>query len=229
MVALHALADLVLIATKTTRAGEQDAWVEWLAPHAAAHDGALWRLLDPARPGLPGAGHSHVLHLPGDRTHDHDHAIATARNTDREAEDRQAVVFHHAEIQRDHWTRAGDGIVVDPPSGEADVEVSGLIIAHVLSTDPTRIDEWDDWYETRHLPDMMESGAFVAGTRWRRTKPRTGGANHMTIYETAGIGVDEAIQRSAAIMPGLIADGRKHECHAGGLTWALQRAGETGA
>jgi hypothetical protein len=71
---------------------------------------------------------------------------------------------------------------------------------------------------------MMASGAFAAASRWQRTDPRPGSANHLTVYEIAGGSVDEAIERSAAVMPALTARGRKHECHTGGLTWALDAA-----
>ncbi|MEZ5247105.1 MAG: hypothetical protein R2707_18605 [Acidimicrobiales bacterium] len=203
---------VTFVSAKTIRADERTNWETWLTGHATAHDGGLWRLLDPGPAGRPGAGHSHVIHLPGGRTDHFDEATANARRDGRAA--------GHAEIRRDEWSRAGDGI-----ARESDGEVTGLIVAEVLCIDPTRVDEWDEWYDTQHLPDMMASGAFAAGSRWRRTDARTGSANHLTIYEIAGGSVDEAVERSAAVMPNLIAQGRKHECHAGGLTWALDAVG----
>lgn len=211
MGALHRLDRLTFIATKSIRADAAPDWEAWLGAHSIAHGGALWRLLDAAPPGRPGAGHSHVIHLPTDRGDDFDRASTAAR-----ADGRAAA---HAEIRRDGWTRAGDGIVLD--GGAA---ITGLIVAEVMCADPTRIDEWDEWYDTQHLPDVMDSGAFVAGSRWRRAEPRPGSANHLTVYEVSGGDVAEAIERSAAVMPGLTASGRKHECHAGGLTWALELA-----
>lgn len=209
MVSIRELDALSLIATKTTRAADAEAWSGWLDEHAARHGGALWALLDPAPPGQPGAGHSHVLHLPTERTDDFDAATTIVRDD---------AAATHAEIQRDEWVRAGDGIVHDP-----DAEPTGLIAAQVLCTDPARADEWDAWYDEQHLPDMMTSGGFVSGTRWVRRAPRPGTANHLTIYEIAGLTVAEAIERSTTVMYDAIARGRKHERHAGGLTWALRR------
>ena len=211
MAAVHDLDRVVFIATKSTRPDDTVAWETWLAGHAVDHRGELWRLLDPATPGRPGAGHTHVVHLPAARVAAHDAATATARVDGRGAT--------HAEIRRDEWTRSGDGIVLDRAS-----DATGLIVAEVLCADPTRADEWDEWYDAQHLPDMMESGAFVAGTRWRRTVPREGSTNHMTVYEISGRTVADAVDTSAAAMTPLIELGRKHECHTGGLTWALELA-----
>lgn len=209
MAAVHGLDALTFVATKSIRTDDRSTWETWLAGQAAAHGGALWRLLHPGPAGRPGAGHSHVIHLPGNRTAGFDDATAQAR--------RDGHAASHAETRRDEWVRAGDGIAVDPEG-----DVSGLIVAEVLCIDPSRADEWDEWYDAQHLPDMMASEAFASGSRWRRTEPRPGSANHLTIYEISGGSVHDAIERSAAVMPSLIAKGRKHECHTGGLTWALE-------
>lgn len=208
MARIGSLDRIVLRATKSIRADAAAAWERWLADEAAAHGGALWRLLDPAPPGRPGAGHSHVVHLPPDTCAAFDRAETDARG------DGPAAV--HAEIRRDEWIRTGDARRL------ADDEVTGLIAAEVLCADPRRIDEWDTWYDEQHLPDMMASGAFVAGSRWRRAPSRAGTADHLTVYEIGGRTVEDAIERSAAVMPTLTAAGRKHECHTGGLTWALE-------
>ncbi len=205
---LHRLEGLAFIATKAVPAAAGPAWARWLRGHAAAHGGRVWRLLDPAPAGRPGAGHSHVIHLPADRLAEFDRETALARADGR--------ADAHAEIRRDEWHRAGPPVVVHP-----EATVTGMIVAEVLCTDPDRVDEWDRWYDEQHLPDMMASGAFVAGSRWRRRPSRAGTADHLTIYEISGSTVEEAIERSAAVMPELVAQGRKHERHTGGLTWAL--------
>jgi len=166
--AVHPLDRLAFIATKAVPADEGPAWSRWLRSHAAAHDGRVWRLLDPAPAGRPGAGHSHVIHLPADRLTGFDRETAVARADGRA----QA----HAEIRRDEWRQAGQPIVVRP-----EAEITGMIVAEVLCTDPDRVEEWDHWYDDQHLPDMMASGAFVAGSRWRRRPSRAGTADHLTI------------------------------------------------
>ena len=211
MTAVHGLDRVTFVATKTVRADDHPIWEQWLADHAAAHGGALWRLLDPGPSGRPEIGHTHVVQLPGDVASRFDAATAVARA--------DGSARGHAEIRRGEWIRVGDGIAL-----AAGADVTGLIVAEVVCVDPTRVDEWDAWYDEQHLPDMMASGAFVAGTRWRRTDPRPGTANHLTVYEIADRSVGDAIDRSAAAMAPLVARGRKHECHTGGLTWALEAA-----
>lgn len=189
----------------------RDDWSAWLSDTALAHGGELWRLLDPGPPGRPGAGHSHVVHLDSERVETFGRTVGVARDDPPGA--------GHAEVNRDEWVRAGPGL----RSAETDGEVTGLIVAQVLCVDPTRTAQWDAWYDDEHLPDMMASDAFVTGTRWRRRASRAGSANHLTVYEIAGSTVEEAIEASAAVIPDIIARGRKHQCHAGGLTWALER------
>ncbi|GJM37335.1 MAG: hypothetical protein DHS20C19_07020 [Acidimicrobiales bacterium] len=196
---LHLLDTLTIVATKPVGAPQAD-WEAATAAALDAVDGGVFRIDPPAPVGRPGAGHSHV--------------IVSVDEPPR------AVGFEtaQADIRTDRWVRHGATLTPEP-----DADVTALIAAEVLSTDAARLAEWDEWYDRVHLPDMMSCGAFVGGTRWRRADPRPGTADNLTVYEIAGTAVGEAIEMSAAIMPGLIAAGRKHECHAGGLTMALSR------
>jgi hypothetical protein len=47
----------------------------------------------------------------------------------------------------------------------------GHILAHVMANDPAREQEWDEWYDREHIPDMMASEAFSA--------PRRGGGGRL--------------------------------------------------
>lgn len=200
--------NLVLIATKTTRPNEIEAWIEALVPLVAEAHGTVWELVDAPPPGGPGPGHSHVIRFDSvEGLADYADLLLSARGGAR-------LPPGHAEIRRDIWTRHG-GPLGGPASPTA------LIAAEVLCTDPERHAEWDEWYDRQHLPDMMASGAFQTGSRWHRTPPRPGGANDLTLYEIGGQSIQDAIARSAAVMPDLVSAGRKHECHTGGLTMAL--------
>lgn len=199
---IHRFGSLRIVATKCTDGDAAVAWERALADALAGVGGALFALDPPAPAGRPGAGHSHVAvigddaSLPIDPTHR----------------------VHQADIRTDTWVRHGHGETVD-----ADTPVTGLIVAEVLPTDPAVAEDWDRWYDTVHLPDMMRCGAFASGTRWRRPTARPGSANHLTVYEVTDRPVNEAVEASAAIMPDLVAGGRKHPAHAGGLTMALSR------
>ena len=75
-----------------------------------------------------------------------------------------------------------------------------------------------------HMPDMLESGAFTGVSRWCHTQREYRGAEFLTLYDVGIEGVDTAVERSAAVMPGLTAAGRKHVCHVGALTVTLTRS-----
>jgi hypothetical protein len=110
------------------------------------------------------------------------------------------------------------------PSGSLllpDVARTGRILALVRCTDPGRAEEWDRWYEEQHLPDMLATGAFATGSRWRRQRSPALAPSHATLYDVTGIPLADAVARSAAAMPGLVAAGRKPSWHTGGLTMTL--------
>lgn len=201
--------DLILVATKSTDSAGAAAWVDATAARAERCGAQLWAMADTPPAGRPGAGHSHVLSFTADAWIAWEREVALERSGDH--------LDTHAEVARDHWRTQGIEIRLD------DAEATSLIVAEVVCTDPSAQAEWDDWYTEQHLPDMMASMAFVAGHRWTRNELRPGGPNHLTVYEIAGRAVDAAIAESAAIMPALIADGRKHRCHTGGRTLALNR------
>jgi hypothetical protein len=209
MTRVHLLNELTLVAAKPLQSGDQ-AWAAWLTGVAVDRGGRLWKVLDPGPAGRPGPGHSHVVHLPRGEVASYDQTVEAGRV--------DGTTPTHAEIDRANWTRTREPVI-----GEDADAISGMIVAEVLCADPRREAEWDAWYDQQHLPDMMASGAFVAGSRWHRATSRPGSTNHLTVYEIAGISVEEAIERSAAVMPGIIERGHKHSSHTGGRTWALAR------
>ena len=54
------------------------------------------------------------------------------------------------------------------------------------------------------------------------------GPNHLTLYDVGLDSIDEAVARSAAVMPDLIAAGRKHRAHTGAMTLTLVPSGRYG-
>lgn len=193
--------DLLVILTK---AADPAATADWVSAYGAlleAVSGSLWALDGPAPSAGSGPGHTHVALVPADRVDAHD---ACERPVS------------HAEIRRTRWRPAGGTVLEDRPA-------AALILAEVLCADPARVAEWDAWYDAQHLPDMLATGAFVAGSRWHREPPAAHGTNHLTIYEIAGLDLAEAVERSAAALPELLAAGRRHGCHTGGPTLSLRR------
>lgn len=213
---------LVLVATKCAASDRHDEWLAWYCDEhvPALVDGAVtsasvWRLDGAPPPGGPGPGHSHVTRIDIDG----DPRAGARALHERVARMRREGSVHpaHAETALSVW--AGHG-PTHPPL-DADSPRTAMIVAEVMCTDPAREAEWDEWYDRQHVPDMMASDAFAAASRWVRATRRGAGCDFLTVYEVADFDAAEAVRRSAAVMPELIASGRKHECHTGGPTLSL--------
>ena len=198
---------------------------EWIAWHRDVHEpdilatGAehvtFWQLSTKPIPGMPGLGFSHVTiaeyataDVPPFAT-----ALAEMRANDR---------VHAAHTVIDAATYVSHGMWNRKPAPSD--ELRGHILALVMANDPARESEWNEWYDRDHIPDMMASDAFSAATRWRREPRRPLGADFVTLYDVSLPSIDEAVSRSAAVMPGIVAAGRKHPAHTGALTVTLVRA-----
>lgn len=207
-------------------------WAEWYdevhlpdlldgpdAPRVATR----WELTQQPVPGMPSIGFSHVTLYEFDGT-DPLPVIDrfVARDTALRADGR--IHPNHAVVNTDVLVAHGRWNAKPAPSGD----LRGHILAYVLCTDPRRETEWDAWYDADHIPDMMASDAFTAATRWRRADRKGVGAEHVTLYDVGLDDIDTAVERSAAVMPGIVAAGRKHPCHCGAMTVTLAASGRYG-
>ena len=224
---------LLLIASRCTEAERRAAWDTWACEEllpalqaAGADEAARFALrIGPGGGGsTPGFSHLEIYEFRG--------ADAEARldaTLGRLATLREEGVLPpwHAIPSVETLVAHGSGGRKSQPAGD----LEGHILAWVMPTDPQRHADWDRWYDEVHLPDMQACGAFRAVSRWRRREPIAFQANDLTLYDVAGLSIDDAVQKSAAILPALKARGRKHECHAGALVyevaWSPRRAGET--
>ncbi|MFC2042345.1 DUF4286 family protein [Chloroflexota bacterium] len=59
--------------------------------------------------------------------------------------------------------------------------------------DPSREDEWNDWYDNVHIPDVLETPGFVAGTRYKTEKPKEGRGPYLCIYEIETDDIDDTM------------------------------------
>jgi hypothetical protein len=223
---------LLVVHAKCARVDEEPEWDAWeddvhlpaLCSHHGAWAATRFELTDRPEPGRPGIGFTHVTILELDGP---DVGAQAARILAVDVELRDHDRMHPA-----HATIAAGVFVAHGPYGRKpapSADRTGHILTHVLCTDPRRVDEWDRWYDETHVPDMLSCGAFSAMSRWRRAIPNATGPNHVTLYDVATPTVDEAVQRSAATLAEVVAAGRKHECHTGGLTVTLRPTGRHGA
>jgi len=201
-------------------------WRAWLDEHyrpavaelPGTRSVTCWALSEQPTPGMPSVGFSHVaIHeLQGDI----DAAV-------RAIEARNGALRERDELHPNHCVTNLDVLQAHGRFGHKPLptaKLRGHILAYVMCNDPRREAEWDAWNDDVHMPDMLDSQAFEGVSRWRRYRRSAGGTQYLTLYDVGSIGLTEAVARSAAIMPGLVAAGRKHETHVGGLTVTLARA-----
>ncbi len=216
---------LVLQFVRCNAAAQTADWLRWLddvllpaqREVAGVRAATLFALRVQPEPWMPSVGFTHaiLIEIAGEL------APALARLRARDAELREAGRFH-----RHHCLIVEDALLAHgrhaskPLPGPA---LHGHILAYVQCNDPREEREWDAWNDAVHMPDMLDSGAFTGVSRWLREPRSARGTDFVTLYDVGEHGVDVAVPKSAAVMPGLIAAGRKHAGHVGGLTILLVR------
>ena len=70
-------------------------------------------------------------------------------------------------------------------------DVRGLKLIMTECNDPTKEQEFHDWYNNVHIPDILETGLFHTAYRFENATPtqtpkmpRAGGSRFLTLYET---------------------------------------------
>ena len=222
---------LLIVCSKCNKPAEEAAWSAWYddqhLPDLFAHAGddapkvaTRFEQSRKPEPGMPGMGFSHVT-IYEFAGADPLRKAARLVGIDAELRAEGRILKTHSVIDAQTFTVHGPYANKPEPSAA----LRGHILAWVFPNDPSRETEWTTWYDHEHVPDMMDSGAFAAATRWERSPRVAYGPNFITLYDVAHSTVDIAVQRSAAVMPGIIAAGRKHETHTGALTLTLVPTG----
>jgi hypothetical protein len=225
---------LVAVFSRCNNPERHDEWNDWYddvhLPEVVTSDTAdvvtRWQLTVPPVQDMPSVGFSHVAlyEFRGDREGaeseidrrvDNLFEISERIETNGQSHPNHAVIDVHV---LSSWGRYAD----KPDPSKA---LRGHIMAYVICNDRSRELEWDQWNDDVHMPDMMASQAFLAVSRWRRWEPTRYGANYLTLYDVGDIGLDEAVKRSADVMPALVSAGRKLECHTGAMVLKLKPAG----
>lgn len=81
-----------------------------------------------------------------------------------------------------------------------------MLVVGMKVDDPANEAEFNNWYNTIHFPDVLETPNFERATRWESTEPRLADAKYLALYEietddiqAAMKGLDETIaQKSKA-------------------------------
>ena len=214
---------LILHFTRCSAPAHFEEWGTWMEevhlPDLRGIEGiravTAWPLTQQPEPGMPSVGFSDVIliELGGDVST----AVAALRERGEELRELGRIHPSHCLINEDCLEAHGRWNRKPMPSAS----LKGHILAYVMCNDPRLEQEWDRWNDEIHMPDMMDSGAFTAVSRWLRKPKNERGTNYLTLYDVGEGGVGLAVERSAAVMPGLAKAGRKMDCHVGGLTVTL--------
>jgi hypothetical protein len=59
-----------------------------------------------------------------------------------------------------------------------------LFVTNTDCADPSREDEFNDWYNNVHVPDMLETPGMISATRWENVFPKNNKRRKYTaLYE----------------------------------------------
>lgn len=59
-----------------------------------------------------------------------------------------------------------------------------LFVTHTDCADPAREDEFNDWYNNVHVPDILETPGMISATRWENVHPKDNNRRkYIALYE----------------------------------------------
>jgi hypothetical protein len=57
-----------------------------------------------------------------------------------------------------------------------------ILVVGLNCSDSAKEGEFNEWYNTIHLPDVLETSGFVRATRWEHTDPKKEDAKFLALY-----------------------------------------------
>jgi hypothetical protein len=221
---------LVMVTSRPTDFTQEDDWARWcddvLLPEVGTATGARvvtrWMVADRPPGFSPVQGFTHVDFYEIDDVETGPGLLLDAFEAQRmqgRMHPCHAVVGVDAFRSIGRWSNKAE-----PSEG-----LRGHVISYVMTNDPTQVDEWNRWLDDVHVVDMIGCGAFVNASRWHRVEPVQWGTDYLTVYDVELDDLSEAVRRSGAVMPDLLAAGRMFTSHYGGMRAMLTPAGRHGA
>lgn len=68
-----------------------------------------------------------------------------------------------------------------------------ILTRYTDCADPSREEEFNEWYTNIHVADMFENPAIVRATRYVDTNPNAGLGKYLAIYEVESEDIDKTI------------------------------------
>ena len=86
-----------------------------------------------------------------------------------------------------------------------------LLVAESNCSDPAREEEFNHWYNTIHVPDVLETPGILRGTRFKNDEPPEGHGKYLAIYEVETEDIQQTISRFGEIITEKWQQGRMSE------------------
>ncbi|MDD5510350.1 MAG: hypothetical protein PHI12_06055 [Dehalococcoidales bacterium] len=86
-----------------------------------------------------------------------------------------------------------------------------LILAYTDAPDPLRENEYNEWYDNIHLPDVLETPGVINGTRYVCTTPNTGPGKFLALYDVESDNINGVMEEMRVIMDRKRKEGRLRE------------------
>ena len=66
----------------------------------------------------------------------------------------------------------------------AERQPTGVLIVMSNNADPSRDDEFNDWYEHTHIPEVLATGTYYSAVRYTNEEAGEGEARFVAVYQT---------------------------------------------
>ncbi len=86
-----------------------------------------------------------------------------------------------------------------------------IVFVETACADPAREDEFNEWYNKVHLPDVLETEGIFRAVRYQNLAPNEGQAKYLAAYEVDADDLSAAMQASNENLARKAAEGRISE------------------
>ena len=98
-----------------------------------------------------------------------------------------------------------------------------LLVAESNCSDPAREEEFNHWYNTVHVPDVLETPGILRGTRYRNDELPEGHGKYLAVYEVETEDIQQTSSRFGEVITTKWQQGRMSELLATDLRVAFYK------
>lgn len=86
-----------------------------------------------------------------------------------------------------------------------------LLVAETNCSTPSRESEFNHWYDTVHVPDILETPGIMRATRYENSEPAEGRGKFLALYEIETDDIEQTIATFGEIVTKKWQQGRMSE------------------